>query len=140
LEELLREQGNQIIHGRAKHLQSQGLVEQGNFVAKRKLEFWQARTKTRSWVKALPFIALAMIKQCHSALPHRMSPYEVFFGRKTRGEYRIPQGRRALTDVEEVELSSDSELENTVDDKGMYLQYIFHPLFKMLQAANVFHS
>jgi hypothetical protein len=50
LEELLHEQGIQIIHGHAKHPQSQGLVEQGNFVAKRKLEFWQARTKISTWV------------------------------------------------------------------------------------------
>ncbi len=84
LEELLREQGIHILHGRPKHPQSQDLVEQGNFVAKRKLEFWQARTKILSWVKALPFIALAMNKQSHSALPHRMSPYEAFFGRKCR--------------------------------------------------------
>ncbi len=39
LKELLHEQGIQIIHGRAKHPQSQGLLKRGNFVAKRKLEF-----------------------------------------------------------------------------------------------------
>ncbi len=44
LEELLQEQGNHIIHGCAKHSQSQGLIEQKNFVAKQKLEFWQACT------------------------------------------------------------------------------------------------
>jgi transposase InsO family protein len=109
LEDLLHEQGIQIIHGRAKHPQSQGLVEQGNFVAKRKLDFWQARTKISSWVKALPFIALAMNKQSHSALPHRMSPYEVFFGRKTRWESRVPQGRRAFSNLEEVEISGEDE-------------------------------
>jgi transposase InsO family protein len=140
LEELLREQGIQIIHGWAKHPQSQGLVEQGNFVIKRKLEFWQARTKIRSWVKALLFIALAMNKQCHSALPHRILPYKLFVGRKTRWEYRIPQGRHAITNIEEVEVSSDSELENTLDDEGMYLQYIIFSLLKMLRAAIVLHS
>jgi transposase InsO family protein len=109
LEDLLSEQGIQIIHGRAKHPQSQGLVEQGNLVAKRKLEFWQARTKISSWVRALPFIALAMNKQCHSSLPNRMSPYEVFFGRKSRWESRVPYGRRALTEVQEVELPSSED-------------------------------
>jgi hypothetical protein len=84
LKDLLYEQGIQIIHRHAKHPQSQGLVEQGNLVAKRKIECWQARTKITSWVKALPFIHLAMNKQSHSALPRSMSPYEVFFGRKCR--------------------------------------------------------
>ncbi len=115
LEELLHEQGIHIIHGRAKHPQSQGLVEQGNFVAKRKLEFWQARTKISSWVKALPFISLAMNKQCHSALPHRMTLYEVFFGRKSRWDSRLPQGRRALADVEEVDCSTICASENAVE-------------------------
>jgi hypothetical protein len=45
LEGLLWEQGIQIIPGRPKHPQSKGLPEQGNFVAKRKLEFWQAKNK-----------------------------------------------------------------------------------------------
>jgi hypothetical protein len=69
VEDLLHEQDIQIIHGCAKHSQSQGLVEQSNLVVKRKLDFWQARTKISSWDKALPFITLVMNKQCHSALP-----------------------------------------------------------------------
>ncbi len=117
LEELLYEQGIEIVHGRPKHPQSQGLVEQGNLVAKRKLEFWQARTKISSWVRALPFIALAMNKQCHSALPNRMSPYEAFFGRKSRWEARVPQGRRAISTVEEVEVPvSDDEEESMAEE------------------------
>jgi hypothetical protein len=44
LEELLYKQGKQKIRGQANHPQSQGLVEESNFVAKLKLEFWQART------------------------------------------------------------------------------------------------
>jgi transposase InsO family protein len=115
LETLLCEQGIQIVHGRAKHPQSQGLVEQSNLVAKRKLEFWQARTKISSWVRALPFKALAMNKQSHSSLPHRMSPYEAFLGRKSRWESRVPQHRRVTSIIAEVDVSSSEEFNKESD-------------------------
>ncbi len=116
LEDLLYKQGIQIMHGRAKYSQSQGLVEQGNFVAKRKLEYWQARTNISSSVKALPFIALAMNKQCHSALPDKMSPYESVLARKSRWKSRVPQSRRLLSALEEVDPPGElNSLEDLVD-------------------------
>jgi hypothetical protein len=84
LEELLEEEGIEIAHGRLKHPQSQGSVEQGNNVFKRKLATWRERNRTTGFVRALPFIGLAMNKQQHLAPPNRMCPYEVMFGRKPR--------------------------------------------------------
>jgi hypothetical protein len=100
-----------IINSRAKHLQSQGCVEQGNFVAKQKLETWQARLGFQSWVSALPFIVLAMHKQHHSALPTRMSPYEVMLGQKSRWETRLPYGAQAPSHVKEMVISSSDDTE-----------------------------
>jgi hypothetical protein len=59
-----------------------------------------------------------MNKQRHSALPKKMSPYEVFFGRKNWWESRVPQGRRALSLVEEVEVSSDDNEDAEVEAEG----------------------
>ncbi len=47
-----------------------------------------------------------------------MSPYEVFFGRKNWWESRVPQGRRALSLVEEVEVSSDDNEDAEVEAEG----------------------
>ncbi len=113
LEELLIEQGIKIIHGRARHLQLQGLVEQGNYVTKRKLESWQTRTRISSWVAALPFIALAMNKNSHPALPNKMLPYELFFGRESHWEERVPQKQQAWTAVRGVYLPLAADAKGT---------------------------
>jgi hypothetical protein len=110
-EELLQQQGIHIIHGRAKHPQSQGCVEQGNSVVKRTLETRQARLGIQSWVSALPFIVLAMNKQHHSAVPTRMPPYEVIFGQKSRWETQQPYGAPAPSCVEEMIISSSEDTE-----------------------------
>jgi hypothetical protein len=90
LSKLLLKEGIEIVHGRAKHLQSQGSVEQGNGVFKRKLTTWRERNNTTGWVSSLPLLALVMNKQPHSALPNSMCPYEVMFSCEPRCEHRVP--------------------------------------------------
>jgi hypothetical protein len=67
LEELLWKEGIEIAHGRAKHPQSQGSVEQGNGVFKQKIATWSGQNNTTNWVRAILFLALAMKKQPQSA-------------------------------------------------------------------------
>ncbi len=105
LEELLEDESIEIAHGWPKHPQSQGSVEQGDNVFKRKLVTWRERNRTTDFVRALPFIALAMNKQQHSALPNRMCPYEVMFGRKPRWEHYVPLHLRQFSHIEEWSLS-----------------------------------
>ena len=61
---------------------TQGLVEQANGVMKSKIKRRMKATGNPRWTQHLARVALAMNIQGHSSLPYRMSPYEVFFGRK----------------------------------------------------------
>jgi transposase InsO family protein len=118
LEELLWKEGIEIAHGRAKHPQSQGSVEQGNGVFKKKLATWRERHNTIGWVSALPFLALAMNKQPHSALPNNMCPYEVMFGRKPRWEHRVPAHVRHMSQVEDQSVSDSDQEEVVIRSDG----------------------
>ncbi len=59
------------------------------------------------WVKALLFFSLAINKQSHLALLHCMSPYEAFFGQKSRWESKVPMGYCELSTVGEVDIIND---------------------------------
>ncbi len=86
---LLYEEGLEIVHGWAKHPQSQVSVQHGNEVFKKKLTTWQERINTTDLVLSLPLLALAMNKQQHAALLNSICPYEVMFGHKLQLEHWV---------------------------------------------------
>ena len=60
---LIKFHGIQLINGRPRHPQTQGLIEQANAVLKSKLAAWKAERNSTQWHKALPTIVLAMNAQ-----------------------------------------------------------------------------
>ena len=80
LELLLRKHGIKIIHGRAHHPQSQGMVEKGNDILKEKIAAWLSDHQSSSWVEAIPEALIAMNIQRSSVT--KKSPYEIVFGKR----------------------------------------------------------
>jgi transposase InsO family protein len=108
---LLQDHGIHIINGRPRHPQSQGLVEQGNGVAKTKLRAIQEETGWYNWASQITEVQMAMNLQSHSSLPNKMSPYEVMFGRKPRWIDSIPLHIRRMTEILEEEIETREEQE-----------------------------
>ena len=80
--DLLNSHGVPVVNGRAYHPQTQGSVEKANDIFKQRLYACQTECNTREWVRFLPEIARVVNTTRLSSLPARMTPYEVFFGRK----------------------------------------------------------
>ena len=57
---MIKGYGIQIIHGRPRHPQSQGLIEQANGVLKQKFRAWMAQTGLVTWERGLSVITMAM--------------------------------------------------------------------------------
>jgi len=104
---LLKKYGIKIINGRARHPQTQGLIEQANGVVKTKLRFWLANHDGQGWSDALSDIALAMNRQSHSSLGSKM-PYEIFFNRQPRWEDQVVVGSDVQVDQVEDESAGES--------------------------------
>jgi len=79
---LLNSHGIPVINGRAYHPQTQGSVEKANDIFKQRLYACQAEYNTTEWVRFLPEIVRVVNSTRPSSLPARVTPFEVFFGRK----------------------------------------------------------
>ncbi|CAF0823577.1 unnamed protein product [Brachionus calyciflorus] len=69
-----------IIHGRPRHPQSQGLVEQGNGTLERMIASMMTQFNTNNWVKLLPIIMFNLNTQESSAT--KEMPFEIVFKMK----------------------------------------------------------
>jgi hypothetical protein len=82
-----------LVHGRARHPQSQGKIERFNQTLGRHLTkmMWNEELQVQDyrWIDVLPSFVIAYNKVPHEA--HKKSPYEVFFGFKMRGVYSTPE-------------------------------------------------
>jgi hypothetical protein len=81
-----------LVHGRARHPQSQGKVERFNQTLGRHLTkmMWDEASQVQGyrWIDILPSFIIAYNKVPHEA--HKKSPYEAFFGFKMRCVYNTP--------------------------------------------------
>ena len=89
-----------VINGRPRHPQTQGLVEQANGVAKKKINAWIHDTGSKYWPDALPVVEAQMNNQGHTSLPRHLTPFKVFNNRQPR---MLPD-LQATTDAEWIEL------------------------------------
>lgn len=80
--DLLNSCGIPVINGRAYHPQTQGSVEKANDIFKQRLYACQAESNTTEFVRFLPEIAKVVNTTRPSCLPARITPYNVFFGRR----------------------------------------------------------
>ena len=78
---LLKNHGIELVNGRARRPQTQGLVEQGNSTVKARLAKWKRSTGSTAWSNALPDIMVSINSTVHQATGK--TPFEVVFGRKS---------------------------------------------------------
>lgn len=110
---LLRQYGIRVINGRARHPQSQGLVEKMNGTFKSKMRAWMLDSGSLNWVRAIPEICLSMNKQRHSTT--RISPYQVVFKQQMFLERLSFEDRRTAEPLRE-DSSTDLGGESTAGD------------------------
>ena len=92
---LLKGVGIRVIHGRLRRPQPQGLVEQGNGLAKSKLSIHLKEIGTQRWAAGLPGVAMQMNDQPHDSLPNSMTSFEEMMSRRIHRAVRIPHRDRA---------------------------------------------
>lgn len=112
---LLRQHGIQIINGRPRHPQSQGMVEKGNHILKEKIGAWRSDHQSSSWVCSLPEVISGMNAQ-RSSVTGR-SPYEIVFGQAPHGT-RISYLQR---EVEEILGEDSATLEEPAEQQHFTL-------------------
>jgi transposase InsO family protein len=76
-----------VIRGRAYHPESQGTVEVHNREFKRHLAALRIERGVLGWVKLLPVIQEITNTTGSHMLPHHITPFEVWFGRKPHWIY-----------------------------------------------------
>ncbi|CAF1064355.1 unnamed protein product, partial [Brachionus calyciflorus] len=70
-----------IVHGRARHPQSQGSVERANSDVKKMLATWMRENKSTKWSIGVKFVQLRKNHTLHTA--NKCSPYKATFGVET---------------------------------------------------------
>ena len=104
-----------LVHGRARHPQSQGKIERFNQTLGRHLTkmLWNEISQVQGyrWIDILPSFVLAYNKAPHET--HKKSPYEAFFGFKMRGAYDTPD--------ETIQVSTMPEEDNETTGTDVYV-------------------
>lgn len=114
---LLRRHGIQVINGRPRHPQSQGMAEKGNHILKDKIAAWRSDHQSSSWVSSLPEVIAGMNAQQSSVTGK--SAYEIAFGQAPHGA-RISYLERDVEDVpEEGDLTSYHALSRVGDSPAV---------------------
>ena len=113
-----------VINGRPRHPQTQGLVEQANGVAKRKINAWMNDTGSKYWPDALSIVETQMNNQTHTSLPRHLTPYGVFNNRHPRKllDAQMATDREWIELVETVEESAINTLCCSIPASGESLQ------------------
>jgi hypothetical protein len=144
---LLQSHGIPVINGRAYHPQTQGSVEKANDIFKQRLYACQAECNTKEWVRFLPEIARVVNSVRTSCVPPRVTPFEVFFGRKPHwltesllnmdnqlvdeNSNVLPQLERS--GIDENDSNSDSEYPETDAEDA---EYILTELERQVKQSN----
>jgi len=77
----------EFIHGRPRHPQSQGMVENANKQLRRKLLKWMDETGRFDWTSGLDCIIMRMNNRVSETTKH--TPYELVFGQQQNANVRI---------------------------------------------------
>ena len=81
---LLESQGILFVNGRARHPQSQGLVEKGNGTVKSIISSWEIQNKRTDWPNALEFAMCAINTSPCEGLPRSLTPNSAVCGHERR--------------------------------------------------------
>ena len=84
-----------LVHGRARHPQSQGSVERSNADIKKMLSGWMRENRSTNWSNGLKFVQLKKNHSHHTA--NKCSPFKATFGVNTPlGLQSTNHSKRAL--------------------------------------------
>lgn len=78
-----------IIHGRARHPQTQGLIERGNQTIKKSLAKIKLERKTKDWPSLLQELMVALNTTVTRTI--RMTPYHAVFNQQANIEDQITE-------------------------------------------------
>jgi len=106
LAELAQQLSICMIRGRPYHPKTQGLVKVANRTFKRRLWALQHAKGTSKWVELLLELAWTINTTTSSALTHRKTLYEVWFGRKP---YWVARIGRCNNDDDDSDLDDDND-------------------------------
>lgn len=84
---LLKKRGVIMVNGRPRHPQSQGLVEQGNGIIKRKITKWKDEYNRTDWAESLDSICKAVSTVPCQGLPLKYTPHKAMYSSERRLEY-----------------------------------------------------
>ncbi|CAG8627028.1 6425_t:CDS:2, partial [Paraglomus occultum] len=104
-----------IIHGRPRHPQSQGLVERGNAILKKKIAKWMETHKRTDWTSALGRVVYAM--NCEVCRTTKFSPYQLVFGISPINDRVLLEELFEAGSMKEINAGNDVEIENITDDE-----------------------
>lgn len=123
---LMKKHGIQVINGRPRNPQTQGLVEQANGTFKSKLRAWKIDSQSTAWATGLSEIALAMNLQVHTGIGK--TPYEVMFNRVARWPDKLEPWNRINATEEDIVDEQTSLSENDIEERqvdGWGAEYVF---------------
>lgn len=112
---LLRRYGIKVINSRLRHPQSQGLVEQANGYAKKKLYAAKRLSGTSRWAAACPIIAASINRTYHELIG--CTPFYCLYGRDPWPSTLVAPGHRATAEPP-LEVTDTSEAEEEEDLDG----------------------
>lgn len=87
-----------MVHGRARHSQSQGGIERLNRTCQEKLGKWMTTNKTKKWTIGRLFVRWQINTQLHSTVG--ATPYSLAFGMPPRlGLSALPMSKELLASL-----------------------------------------
>lgn len=104
-----------IIHGRPRHPQSQGLVERGNAILKKKIARWMGTHQRTDWTSALGRIVYTM--NCEVCRTTKVSPYELVFAVSPLKDNVVVREPLEAGITEETSAENFVEIENITDEE-----------------------
>ena len=96
-----------FLHGRPRHPQSQGMVENANGQLHNKLQKWMTETNRTDWTFALDLIIMQMNN--HVNRTTKYSPYELVFGQQQKANLQI------INDLYEAGITSEENVGDTIE-------------------------
>jgi len=108
--------GMKLVHGKARHSQSQGSVERSNQDVRDMLVAWMSDNNTNTWSEGLRFIQSKPNRALHSGI--KTSPYEAMFGTAQRiglGDSPLTEDMYSSIETEELEQLFNAGMNNGRD-------------------------
>lgn len=116
IEKIVKDYGGELIHGKARHSQSQGSIERANRDVQNILTILMRRRNSTKWSDLLPEVQLMKNSRFHSGI--KSSPYKALFGvESVYDDIELNRELQELKEKEKCELEVDSDDEMMPDSE-----------------------